>query len=427
MVSLEVFQEQFHKLKEVEEGKDQLVEKLFIRIKELESSLTETRLHLERESDTAKLYQSKLSDVQANLGRIEERIDSNSFVSVLIDGDCMTFCDDLVKSSQQGGLEAVQRLRTKVREYVSKELELPIQTSIRVRIYANKKGLASAYIYNKILDSVDGLDMFVRGFNMGHPTCDFVDAGDGKECADSKLKECFNHDMADVHCRAVIFGGSADNGYARLLQPYVGDGAKSSRIVLLEGPPFAKELAILKEKFFVARLPGVLRNTKLSTRRVSFSTTPPRSATPNTPSYAATVLSPAGSDAISNDGASDSLVTTPVHRNYPVLRNSKGQRLDAIITPPQSLLSVMRSTKHCNMFHILGECPYDQCSFLHGTRLDKKGIDARRFISRYKPCPSKLKCQDEKCLLGHQCPEKACAKIGKGCRFTKEMHNIDRS
>jgi hypothetical protein len=30
--------------------------------------------------------------------------------------------------------------------------------------------------------------MFVRGFNMGHPMCDFIDAGDGKEGADSKLK-----------------------------------------------------------------------------------------------------------------------------------------------------------------------------------------------------------------------------------------------
>jgi hypothetical protein len=72
-------------------------------------------------------------------------------------------------------------------EYVSKELKSPSHIQIRVRVYANIKGLASAYCYNKILDSTDGLDLFIRGFNMGNPMCDFVDAGDGKECADSKL------------------------------------------------------------------------------------------------------------------------------------------------------------------------------------------------------------------------------------------------
>jgi hypothetical protein len=48
--------------------------------------------------------------------------------------------------------------------------------------------MASAYCYNKILGSADNFQMFVRGFNMGHLMCDFVDAGDGKECVDSKLK-----------------------------------------------------------------------------------------------------------------------------------------------------------------------------------------------------------------------------------------------
>ncbi|KAG4033646.1 hypothetical protein MFRU_004g01500 [Monilinia fructicola] len=427
MGSLEVFQEQFYKLKEVEDGKDQLIERLFIRINELECGLTETKLHLEREQDTAKLYQSKLAGVQLELRKLDERIDSNNFVSVLIDGDCMTFCDDFVKSAQQGGIEAVHWLKAKVCEYVSKELELPSQIAIRVRIFANTKGLASIYCCNKILNSADDLHMFVRGFNMGYPMCDFVDAGDGKECADAKLKACFNHDMSDVQCRAIIFGGSADNGYARLLQPYAGDDPKSNRIVLLEGPPFAKELALLKDKFLVARLPGVFRSTKLSTRRVSLSRTPPPISIPNKNSPAAKIVSPVASDVVNTDEASDPSAPPPARKKYPILRNSKGQRLDALINPPTALVIVMRSTKHCNPFHILGECNYTGCNYLHGARLDEKGIEARRLISRYKPCPLKLKCKDEKCLLGHQCPEKTCARIGKGCRFPKEMHNVDRS
>lgn len=85
-------------------------------------------------------------------------------------------------------MKAARDLRSKVYEYVSNELDLPNNIQIRVRIYANMKGLASTYCHSKILDSTTNFGAFIRGFNMGHPMGDFVDAGDGKECADSKLK-----------------------------------------------------------------------------------------------------------------------------------------------------------------------------------------------------------------------------------------------
>jgi len=104
--------------------------------------------------------------------------------------ECMSlqFSDGLVASAQEGGMAAVRRLRSNICDYVSTEFGLPSHIPIRVRIYANTKGLASAYCYNQILDGADDLVMFIRGFNMGNPMCDFVDAGDGKECADAKLK-----------------------------------------------------------------------------------------------------------------------------------------------------------------------------------------------------------------------------------------------
>lgn len=76
-------------------------------------------------------------------------------------------------------------------EYISNELDLPSHIQIRVRVYANIKGLASTYCHHKILQGAAEFDAFVRGFNMGHHMGDFVDAGDGKECADSKLKGIF--------------------------------------------------------------------------------------------------------------------------------------------------------------------------------------------------------------------------------------------
>ncbi|KAH8594088.1 C-x8-C-x5-C-x3-H type zinc finger protein-like protein [Bisporella sp. PMI_857] len=427
MASLEILEEQFGRLKEVEGRKDQLIEELFSRVKEIDLALTAKKLHLEREQECAKLYQSMLHDAQLKLRNVEESIDSNSFVSVLIDGDGMLFCDDLVKSAQQGGIEAVSRLRSRVCESVSRDLELSSHIQLRVRIYANLKGLASMYCYNKILDSADDLYMFVCGFNKGHPMFDLVDAGDGKECADAKLKAWFDRDMADVQCRAVIFGGSADDSHSRLLQPYVQGHPKSNQIILIEGPPFAKELAELKNKVHIACFPDVFRNTKILPRRISFSTVLPPNLTTNAPSYAATIGRPADADAGRTEEGHGSVATLPARRDYLILQNSKGQRLDALISPPQSLVNTMRTTKYCNMFHVLGECNYINCIHLHGKRLDEAGIEARRFLLRQTPCLSGLKCKDAKCLLGHQCPNKLCAKMGRVCRFAKEMHNVDRA
>jgi hypothetical protein len=57
-----------------------------------------------------------------------------------------------------------------------------------VRVYANVKGLAKTYKEMEILSQSASLDEFIRGFNMGDAMCDYVDAGNGKECSDEKIK-----------------------------------------------------------------------------------------------------------------------------------------------------------------------------------------------------------------------------------------------
>ena len=61
-------------------------------------------------------------------------------------------------------------------------------SKILIRVYANTRGL------EKLLDNDIGdgppvvIDRFVRDFNMANPLSDFIDAGNGKECADEKLR-----------------------------------------------------------------------------------------------------------------------------------------------------------------------------------------------------------------------------------------------
>lgn len=233
--------------------------------------------------------------------------------------------------------------------------------------------------------------------------------------------------MADVQCQAVIFGGCTDNGYARLLQPHVRDNVKNKRIVLIEGPPFVKELVRLKDKFLVACFPDVFRNTGLQPRRVSLSTTPPATPVPTAVSYAA-IVNPVDGVVIGSHDAYNASRTVPERKAYPVLQNSKGQRLDAIINPSLPLVGALRGRRLCNPFHVLGACPFKDCAFVHGDmRLDEKEIEARRSIARTVPCPSGLRCGDERCLYGHQCPHKPCEKRGKSCRFKPEMHDVSRT
>lgn len=56
-----------------------------------------------------------------------------------------------------------------------------------VRVYANIEGLVMTYRELDIT-SESATMAFIRGFNMGHAMCDFVDAGNGKECSDEKVK-----------------------------------------------------------------------------------------------------------------------------------------------------------------------------------------------------------------------------------------------
>lgn len=58
----------------------------------------------------------------------------------------------------------------------------------KIRVYANVSGLSKTYRDTNIAP-VDGtLEAFIQGFNMENGLCDFVDAGNGKECSDMKIR-----------------------------------------------------------------------------------------------------------------------------------------------------------------------------------------------------------------------------------------------
>ena len=93
----------------------------------------------------------------------------------------------------KAGLVGGKRAAGLLKQTVEEELRLSFPAvahhiQVVVRVYANMKGLAKTYKDAEVLPQLASFDEFVRGFNMGDSMCDYVDAGNGKECSDEKMK-----------------------------------------------------------------------------------------------------------------------------------------------------------------------------------------------------------------------------------------------
>ena len=62
---------------------------------------------------------------------------------------------------------------------------------VMIFIFANIRGLTKAYTDATIIQQREDLDRFIRGFNMGHALTNYIDAGNGKECSDTKIRGLF--------------------------------------------------------------------------------------------------------------------------------------------------------------------------------------------------------------------------------------------
>ncbi|KAJ6113597.1 CCCH zinc finger DNA binding protein [Penicillium sp. IBT 18751x] len=232
MLDLNELRKRYENIRTIEDTKDK---ELFDYVQSLEEALRHEKNQCEDQKKLVGLYREDTKRVESELEERNLMKARLSFVSVLVDGDHMNFMDELVQDGQKGGHFAAKALIEAARDHVRRVTSNnDPNIHVKVRVYANMAGLAKTYADTGIVSSTDILSHFIQGFNMENPLCDFVDAGNGKECSDVKVRAQFEHHFRDIHCQHIIFCGSADNGYARVLGPYRG----SSRISLVEGPPF---------------------------------------------------------------------------------------------------------------------------------------------------------------------------------------------
>ncbi|KAI9847009.1 MAG: hypothetical protein M1837_003365 [Sclerophora amabilis] len=431
------YQGRFDRLKDSEEAKNILIKELLGKLEGLGYDYQTERLDREREASFNREVQQREVKLKDELRKLNSFMARNPFVLVLIDGDGMIFENSLLQSAERGGKDAAGLLQSAVKDYLHREFhDLPSDCKIVVRVYANVKGLAETCYKAGIVDKPSMVEEFARGFTRSRHLFDFIDVGSGKDRADDKLSEVFKLHLYDCHCRQLIFGCSHDNGYARLLEEFTTDTSCASRISLLEGVPFERELYGLRYHFKTTQFDSLFRTTKIELQKPTqavparslnngHSPMAPSQPSPSTWATAAAsvpLTTPPPQTPPSNQPfstASDASLTVP--------RNRYGQRIDPEVKYDKSEVQRIKGLKMCNVHVLRGDCPYGSgCVHGHDYKPTPMELSTLRHVTRQQPCRFGTECEDAKCMYGHRCLGNPCAFIYTGgCRFPQEMHNVD--
>ncbi|TKA78344.1 hypothetical protein B0A49_01226 [Cryomyces minteri] len=342
------------------------------------------------------------------------------------------FQDALLQEAEAGGKKAAGLLQSAVMSFLESAVaELPSDTKVVTRIYANLRGLSDVCAKAGIVDNPSKAEGFMRGFTRGRTLFDFVDVGYGKDRADGKMTEVFKLHLYDYRCRQILFGCSHDNGYARLLEELSIDEECRNRVTLIGGVTFEKELADLS--FKKTRFQTLFRTTKINTHQQPEFVSDFRPVTYDTNAFPSTLNQTSG-------------LVTPQSTNGVTVRSRAAAAKNAPpFVPGQSSLSAAKIIAQTS------SAPTQIPRNRKGQRIDPslKGIYDKDEIARIKkmkmcnvhyllarlaPCVNSSECDDPKCMYGHRCPlpvpttgsarGMGCL-AGEDCKFSKEMHNMD--
>lgn len=200
----------------------------------------------EEERDTREKYKQ--------MARGQER---NPFVLVLVDGDGYIFDDDLISNGAEGGQRAAHLLNDAILSSLRKRgLE---NCRIMVRVYTNLVGLSKTLSRIKLCGAEKrSLAPFAANFTRSNELFDFVDAGELKENADSKIRALFRQFVDNTQCRHIYFAGCHDVGYINELIPHRNNREKVTLVRNYATHPEFTKLGMRIEDF-----PGIFRTTPI--------------------------------------------------------------------------------------------------------------------------------------------------------------------
>ncbi|KAK6374076.1 hypothetical protein LTR64_002183 [Lithohypha guttulata] len=416
-------------MKDAERNRHELIDNLIQSIQNLDRERNEFVRALRAKEMLANTYQDRFEATQDQVDKLQRRIDCDMFVLVLIDGDDTLFTDEYVMDGLQGGERAARDLQQALLGYFGDKQYFRHDSKIVTRIYMNLTGLSKTYVDSKIISNVLSFQQFVKGFNRTHLLMQIVDAGDGKEGADSKVKAEFDLFRRNVHCKQICLAGSGDNSYAQILRPYALNAGKSETITLIEALPFARELRQLSDRFKIGKFDEIFRDSRIITRKVSFHEDVNRvRATSAHSSHTSEALS--SPPMTTNDSHTTSQEEQkPSSKAKRILVNGHDQRLDEPIKNlDKDLAYKLKQLKLCNRFYLSKDCSYgDSCTHSHKRVLTPFELDNLRYVARSTACEYGLDCKNPDCYNGHRCQYATrCTNWSNGiCWFSDDMHKVE--
>jgi hypothetical protein len=417
------------------------------------------------------------------LARGQER---NPFVLVLVDGDGYIFNEDLSKGADndssaerlaRGGTNAARLLNDAVKASLRRKgLE---HCQVMVRVYANVAGLSKALSKAGLVGAEKrSFAPFIASFNRSSGLSDFVDAGEMKENADSKLRALLHLYAENAQCKHIYIAACHDVGYINDLTPHRGN---STRFTLINSPGIKFHDEFVKLQMGIEELPGVFRTTPLDgpafyrpPNAVFASTTSTK--LPSSPAKQSSNISPTTTTATessqkavcefhkqgkckygagcrfshggqhaantstqwrstSTNGSSSSSAeevrsvspskTLPRREDIPdghIAVNKNKHRLDPYISPPSAeaaaeLRARVNRQRICNNYHLNNGACDGGCGFDHAP-LDPELKRALESLARSLPCSRRGACRKLGCNSGHICQSPDCKHRG-GKAFCK--------
>ncbi|PIL31987.1 hypothetical protein GSI_06691 [Ganoderma sinense ZZ0214-1] len=389
------------------------------RVEELERELSVWKEAFKTADGDRKVLSKNVLKLERSIGALKE---DNPLILCLIDGDGNIFSSDLIRQGQFGGRQAAALLTKGLTDYLASidptEASFPGRGQIWLTIYCNKNGLLDTLAHNLVC-TTEEFEGFILGFNQASPLFSIVDVGNGKEAADSKIKECLRVFTRFPQTTKVFFGGAHDNGYTSTLNLLQNEGLLD-KVVLLKG---YKDLAheINNLRLPQLEIDGVFIQRKLQTNgkqkaaaavanasaaHAVANKSPKPSKQPMTPGSSASEsekirLGPGGKPG--TPVAQIAKTATPVKKPRPL---DPEQPLHKQKPPP------------CNFFYLARCNNGDHCKYEHNYPLSPDQVAELRVNAKKWPCPAinnGNKCPlGDHCIMNHYCPK------GPKCMFRKQ-------
>lgn len=392
-------------------------------------------------------------------------LDRNAYVTVLLDGDHLTFNKELWSQGEKGGAEAARLLKELINNFAREQLHHLPEVVIHTKFFLSIRNISDVLLRSKFIDKPGMVDSFLQGLLSADYTIDIVDTSFMKELSVRKIKESYRHDFVNVHCHQVFLGVLGNDETNALFDEYP-DIRAAERVTILEArnllpkdkldieidsevTPFKRiamdELLVkvqveptFKQTPVAKIATPVLTRIESNSSSKTMNSGPGQSSIASTPvlTWAAMTAQPFVPKAGEiRSGSSTPLSKTPLlARAMPVSaipRNKHGQRIDPVDDSiPYQELQRIKKMKLCNIFYLQGKSYCDgSCNHSHVYPLKSHEKNILREVARMTPCYYKTECDDPGCIYGHRCPQNKPDKrdcyYQNECRFTGWGHGID--